>query len=75
MVVDEGMRSVVAIEPEDGGQETLVDNLPIGGTAPNGDTRPDHFTDITVGRDGTMYLSSDTDRSILKLTLQPPRKK
>jgi hypothetical protein len=63
VVADTGKRRVVAVDPQSGDIQMLADNLPIGDTA-----APDIVTGVAVGPDGAIYVSSDIERTVLKLT-------
>lgn len=63
VVADTGERRVVAVDPQSGDMQMLADNLPIGDTA-----APDIVTGVAVGPDGAIYVSSDIERTVLKLT-------
>ena len=67
-VVEANTRQVTAIDPATGEASLLAGNLPIGAVVP-GTPQPVHVpTGIAAGSDDTLYLSSDVDRSVLKLT-------
>jgi glucose/arabinose dehydrogenase len=66
VVAEAGAQRVLAIDTRDGTLEVLSDNLPIGS-----ETTPDAVADIAVAPDGTIYVSSDLERTVFKLTRQP----
>lgn len=76
-VIDTGSKSLLAIDINNGKQQTLASNLPVG--APTGITpKPlmsvgnlsgpmTDFTGLTRGSDGTLYISGDAEGSVLAL--------
>jgi len=78
IVVDCGAKSLVAVALQGGAMDIIALNLPVGapkGVVPNilkeipaslpGPIVP--FADVAAGGDGTLYVSGDGDRSILKI--------
>ncbi len=64
VVLDVGAKEAVAVDPGTGAKTVLARNLPVGWITkpvPNGGG-------VAVGADGTVYVSSDVDNSLLKLT-------
>jgi len=66
-VVEVGRRRLVAIDPVNGQIETLADDLPVGQPRTNTPIPVYMPSDVAQGADGSLYLSSDRDNSILKL--------
>jgi DNA-binding beta-propeller fold protein YncE len=68
IVAEAGARRVVSIDPQSGAVTELAGNLPIGlAGAPGG--LPTHIpTGVGVGATGTIYVSSDVENAIYKLT-------
>ncbi len=67
VVVEAGAGQVTEIDPATGATTVLVGALPIGAVVPE-TPGPVHVpTGIAAGNDGVLYLSSDVDRSVLKL--------
>jgi hypothetical protein len=76
-IVDAGAKEVVAVNLTTGARNTLATGLPVGpppGVEPkpllgmppfSGPQGP--FAGITVGSDGTLYVSADGDGSVLAL--------
>jgi DNA-binding beta-propeller fold protein YncE len=76
-VVDAGAKAIVAVDLATGERQTIASGLPIGpppGVEPkplkgmppfSGPQGP--FAGITIGRDGTLYVSADGDGSVLAL--------
>ncbi len=70
VVVDAGARSLVRIDPETGRKEILLHDLPLGLQGPPNRLPVWLHSDVVIGRDGTIYLSSDTDTAIYKVAEQ-----
>jgi hypothetical protein len=70
-VAETGLRRLVAVEPGKGRIEVMADNLPIGLDPGTGTGDPYSVTDVAAGTDGTLYLSSDMDGTVLRVTLRP----
>lgn len=68
IVAEVGAKRLIAIEPENGKISEIAANLPIGLTgAPSG--LPTHIpTGVAVGATGTIYVSSDVENAIYKVT-------
>jgi glucose/arabinose dehydrogenase len=66
VVAEAGAKRVVAVDTRDGALEVLADNLPFGD-----ETTPDAVADVAVAPDGTIYVSSDLERTVFKLTRRP----
>lgn len=76
-VVDAGAKEVVAVDLTSGARSTLASALPVG-APPGVEPKPlkgmppfsgpqGPFAGITVGRDGTLYVSADGEGSVLAL--------
>jgi sugar lactone lactonase YvrE len=66
-VVEAGARRLTAIDPETGATEVLAADLPVGRVVPN-TPAPVHVpSGVAVGNNGNLYLTSDRDRSVIKL--------
>jgi hypothetical protein len=63
-VAETGMRRIVAIDPKSGAREVLAENLPVSDD-------PWTVTDLAVGSDGAIFVSSDLERTIYRLTRRP----
>ncbi|MDQ2095335.1 Vgb family protein [Rhodalgimonas zhirmunskyi] len=70
IVAEVGKQRVIAITPGEEGIEVLAEGLPVGMPAAAGMPPAYVPTGIAVGRDGAVYVSSDLDNSILKLSPQ-----
>jgi sugar lactone lactonase YvrE len=67
-VAEVGKQRVIAVELSSGWTEVLADNLPIGLDLP-GENGPVHVpTGLVADSSGAIYISSDIDHSLLKLT-------
>jgi sugar lactone lactonase YvrE len=76
-IVDAGAKEVIAVDLSSGERHTIASGLPVGpppGVEPkplkgmppfSGPQGP--FAGITIGRDGTLYVSADGDGSVLAL--------
>ena len=76
-IVDAGAKDVIAVDLASGGRDTIASGLPVGpppGVEPkplkgmppfSGPQGP--FAGITIGPDGTLYISADGDGSVLAL--------
>ncbi|MBM4196821.1 MAG: hypothetical protein FJ197_06945 [Gammaproteobacteria bacterium] len=67
-VAETGARRIVAVDPRNGRIQVLADNLPIGLESPGGPGDPYSISDLATGPDGTLYLSADRDRTLLRVT-------
>ncbi len=67
-VAEVGARRVVAIDPETGQRTVMADNLPIGLDSPGGTGDPYAISDLATAGDGTLFLSTDRDRTVLRLS-------
>ena len=74
-VAEVGLRRLIAVDPATGRIEVMADKLPVGLASTAGDKDPYTVTDVTAAPDGALYVSSDVDHTILKVTLRPPPKK
>lgn len=63
-VAETGARRIVAIDPKTGAREVLAENLPVSDD-------PWTVTDVAVGSDGAIFVSSDLERTIYRLTRRP----
>lgn len=76
-VVDTQTKSLIALDPASGAQRTIATHLPVGAPVgitpkylgPIGDMAGPmiNFCGLTVGPDGTLYLSGDAEGSVLAL--------
>jgi sugar lactone lactonase YvrE len=68
IVAEVGAKRVVSIDPQSSAVTELAGNLPIGLAGPPGGL-PTHIpTGVGVGATGTIYVSSDVENAIYKLT-------
>jgi streptogramin lyase len=58
----------VSVDPRNGKLSVLADNLPIGLAAPESSATPYTITDVAVDADGIVYMSSDIERTIHRIT-------
>jgi hypothetical protein len=74
-VAETGRRRLVAVEPAKGRIEVMADNLPIGLDPGTGADDPYSVSDVAAAPDGTLFVSSDMDGTVLRVTPrpQPPR--
>jgi sugar lactone lactonase YvrE len=70
-VAEVGARRVLAIDPKSGRRTVMADNLPIGLESPGGTGDPYAVSDLATAGDGTLYLSADRDRTVLRLSPRP----
>jgi DNA-binding beta-propeller fold protein YncE len=68
IVAEVGARRVVAIDPQTGTVTELAGNLPIGLAATPGGLPTNIPTGVGVGASGAIYVSSDVENAIYKLT-------
>jgi sugar lactone lactonase YvrE len=68
LAVDSKNKRVVSIAVSDGTTSVLATNLPIGMPSPFGTDSPYVPNDIAVDSTGQIFLSSDIEQTILKLT-------
>jgi glucose/arabinose dehydrogenase len=66
LVAETGLRRIVAVNTASGEREVLADNLPLGDPAGS-----PAITDVAVGPDGAIYVSSDLERTVYRLTRRP----
>lgn len=66
-VAEVGAARVIAIDAA-GQREVIAENLPIGFEGPAGGLPTYIPTDLAFGPDGTLYLSSDTEATIYKIS-------
>ena len=71
VVAEVGLRRLIEVDPATRKVEVLADSLPVGLTTNAGADDPYAITDVAAAADGTIFVSSDIDRSILRLTPQP----
>jgi glucose/arabinose dehydrogenase len=70
-VAEVGLRRLVAVDPESGDVTLLADNLPISTPADAGDDGTAAITDVATAPDGTLFVSADLDRTVLRVTPRP----
>jgi glucose/arabinose dehydrogenase len=70
-VAEVGKRRLVDIDPKTGDIAVMADNLPIG-LPVESDDGSYTVTDVASGPDGALYVSSDVDRTILRVLRRPP---
>lgn len=70
-VAETGLRRLVAVDPAKGRLEVMADNLPVGLDPGTGADDPYSLTDVAAGPDGTLYVSSDMDGTVLRVTPRP----
>lgn len=70
-VAEVGLRRLVAIDPKTGDIEVMADNLAIGLAADTAGGEPHTITDVAAAPDGTLYLSADVDRTVMRVTPRP----
>jgi hypothetical protein len=68
LIAEVGKRRLVAVGLDGGGCRIIAENLPIGLKGPPGWPAPFFPTGVAVGRSGEIYLSSDLDSAIYRLT-------
>ncbi len=68
IVAEVGAKRVVEIDPANGTVTELAGNLPIGLVAAPGLPPTNMPTGVGVGASGTIYVSSDIENAIYKLT-------
>lgn len=68
VVAEVGAKRVVGIDPNSGKVTELAGNLPIGLPAAPGMPPSAVFTGVAVSKSGTIYLTSDIENSVYKLT-------
>jgi streptogramin lyase len=66
-VVEVGARRVIEIDPDHGTRVVLADALPVGAVTPLHPAPVHTPSGIAAGSDGSLYVSSDEDHSILRL--------
>lgn len=67
-VAEVGKKQVISISPENGAVSVLATDLPIGAPAPAGMPPTSMTTGIAVGGDGTVYVTSDIENAVYKLS-------
>jgi sugar lactone lactonase YvrE len=70
VVAEVGARRLIRLDPRSGNIEVLAEELPIGATVWRLPAPAYLLTDVAVGPDGSIYLTSDRTNSILKLSLE-----
>ena len=70
VVAEVGARRLIRLDPGSGNIEVLAEELPIGGTVWRLPAPAYLMTDVAVGPDGSIYLTSDLTNSVLKLSLE-----
>ncbi|WP_315837591.1 SMP-30/gluconolactonase/LRE family protein [Bradyrhizobium prioriisuperbiae] len=68
VVAEVGARRLIEVDPQSGAVTEIAANLPIGLQAAPGVLPSDIPTGVGVGATGTIYLSSDIENAIYKLT-------
>jgi hypothetical protein len=66
LTIEFATRRLASIDPSNGKIVEIAGNLPIGMHGP----RPELGAGLTVGASGAIYLSSDVENSLYKLTKQ-----
>jgi glucose/arabinose dehydrogenase len=70
-VVEAGAGRLVALDPADGALEVLVDGLPVHRAAANAVDQGFTVSDVAAAPNGTLYVSSDVERTVLRVTPRP----
>ena len=68
VVVETGIRELVEIDPTSGAINPLVINLPIGFPSYPGGPPPFLITGVTVSKTGTIYVTSDLENALYKIS-------
>lgn len=68
VVAEVGARRIVTIDPQSGAVTEIAGNLPIGLPAAAGTLPTNIPTGVGVGASGTIYVSSDIENAIYKIT-------
>ena len=68
IVAEVGAKRIVAIDPSTGTITEIAGNLPIGLAGAPGGLPTNIPTGVGVGASGTIYVSSDIENSIYKIT-------
>jgi hypothetical protein len=68
IVAEAGAKRVVSIDPQSGAVTELAGNLPIGLAGAPGGLPTNIPTGVGVGATGTIYVASDIENAIYKLT-------
>ena len=68
VVAEVGAKRIVEIDPATGKVTEIAGNLPIGLVAPPGMPPSNIPTGVAVGANGTIYVSSDVENAIYKIT-------
>ncbi|MGI9308902.1 MAG: hypothetical protein ACR2P6_06555 [Gammaproteobacteria bacterium] len=66
-IVEAGAQRVTAVDPATGSATILAENLPVGAEFPDSPGPIDVPSGIVAGADGSLYLSSDQNHSVLRL--------
>ncbi len=74
-VVEVGLRRLVAIEPDSGRIEVMADNLPVGIVSAQGVRDPHAVAGVAAAPDGALFVSANTNRTILRVTPRTPASK
>ena len=70
-VVETGLRRLIAVNPDNGKVEVLVDNLPVGALNADGTADSRAVADVAAVPDGSLLVSGNADRSLLRVTPRP----
>ena len=70
IVAETAARRLVEIDPSNGSRRTVADNLPIGLEAGPGMPPPYVVTGLSVGPDGSIYMSADRNNAIYRIRPQ-----
>jgi len=70
IVAESAARRLVEIDPSNGSRRTVADNLPIGLEAGPGMPPPYVVTGLSVGPDGSIYMSADRNNAIYRIRPQ-----
>lgn len=70
-VVEAGKRRLIAVEVVTGQVEVLATDLPLTLVGADGATDPHAMADVAAAPDGTLYVSGNATRTILKVTPRP----
>ncbi len=68
VVAEVGAKRLIEVDPQNGAVSEIAGNLPIGLAASPGVLPTDIPTGVAVGASGTIYLSSDIENAIYKIT-------
>ncbi|WP_204307036.1 hypothetical protein, partial [Klebsiella aerogenes] len=67
-VAEVGAKRVISIDPQSGAVTELAGNLPIGLAGAPGGLPTNIPTGVGIGASGAIYVSSDVENAIYKLT-------